>query len=164
MGVYRSAATAFHSTRIIWTSKAGVTSVRGPSLLFESIDFRRKSVSHQSPPRFGERHSCPVVSLPRFSQPTLSRTLHPDSAGPAKNVYPKAYRSNFGVLKMASREILGTLSEENRRQVLKFMRFFKSKREGVLQIVGSEFDEAVQILDEDEYTRAEVHGLEQFSN
>lgn len=65
---------------------------------------------------------------------------------------------------MASRDILGTLSEENRTQVLKFMRFFKSKREGVLQIVGSEFDEAVQILDEDEYTRAEVHGLEQFSN
>mmetsp|Transcript_60098 Transcript_60098/g.135887 ORF Transcript_60098/g.135887 Transcript_60098/m.135887 type:complete len:342 (-) Transcript_60098:207-1232(-) len=59
---------------------------------------------------------------------------------------------------MASRgrDFLGELSEDSADQILGFMRFFQLKRESFLSLVASEFEEAADMLDESEYTRAEV--------
>ena len=59
---------------------------------------------------------------------------------------------------MASRgrDFLGGLSEDSADQILGFMRFFQLKRESFLSLVASEFEEAADMLDESEYTRAEV--------
>jgi hypothetical protein len=59
--------------------------------------------------------------------------------------------------KMAARNLLSSLGDDAVNEVYKFIRFFDNKKENVLKMISSEFDEAVEMMDETEYRREEVY-------
>jgi hypothetical protein len=61
--------------------------------------------------------------------------------------------------KMAARNLLSSLGDDAVNEVYKFIRFFDNKKENVLKMISSEFDEAVEMMDETEYRREEVYHI-----
>ena len=61
-----------------------------------------------------------------------------------------------GGTRASHRNLLASLPEESRVQILRFTKFFSAKRENLLQVLDGDWSDAVDMLHEDEYSRDDV--------